>query len=65
VYFGATYDLTEHDVTNAEDLIKQHKVLITSMMIKPAIALCALKIGRKNNRKNQTFNLMFLFQFEK
>lgn len=49
VNFGATLKLSEHDIDKAEDLIKQSKVLITSMVVKGDTALRSLKIAKKHN----------------
>ncbi len=60
--FGATLQLTTQDLVNAEDLIKRCAILIISLVLKPDIALYALRLAKKNNRKNSRhflFNLIF------
>lgn len=54
--------MNEKDVDDAEELIKTHKILITTMMIKPNVALHALKTGKKNNRKIFINNVCSLIQ---
>ncbi|CAF0960043.1 unnamed protein product [Brachionus calyciflorus] len=49
VNFGATLELSEKDIENAEELIKKCKVLITSMVVKEKTALNSLKIAKKHN----------------
>ena len=51
VNFGATLELNEKDIDNAENLIKDSKVLVTSMVVRDKTALHALKLGKKNNCK--------------
>ena len=48
VNFGATLELGERDVENAEEAIKQSHVLVTSQMVKHA-SLSALKMAKKHN----------------
>ena len=49
VNFGATLELNESDVNNAEETIKTSKILYTSMMVNEATALHALKLAKKHN----------------
>lgn len=49
VNFGATFQLSTRDLDNAEELIKKCQILITSLVLKPDIALYALKLAKKNN----------------
>lgn len=52
VNFGATFELTASDLDNAEQLISKCKILITSLVLKPEIALYALKLAKKNKCKS-------------
>lgn len=49
VNFGATLQLDEQDIDKAEELIRQSKVLITSMVVKGTTALHSLKLAKKHN----------------
>ena len=54
--FGATLELTTQDLDNAEDLIKRCDILITSLVLKPEIALYALKLAKNNDCKVKKLN---------
>ena len=48
VNFGATFELREEDVQNAEEAIRKSKLLVTTMMVKNA-TLAALKLAKKKH----------------
>ena len=49
VNYGATLDLSEVDLDNAEETIKNSNILITTMMVPEKTALYALKLAKNNN----------------
>ncbi len=49
VNFGATLELSEKDLDNAEEAIKSSKVLVTSRVINEATALYSLKMAKKHD----------------
>jgi hypothetical protein len=51
VNFGATLELNEKDLDNAEDAIKSSKVLVTSRVINESTALYSLKMAKRHGRK--------------
>jgi ribokinase len=62
--FGAIYELTIDDLDRAEVIIKNSKFLLTSLMIKPEVALHALKLAKKHNCIYIKFNsLYFIIYF--
>lgn len=65
VNFGATLKLSEQDIDRAEDLIKQCKVLITSMVVKGATALHSLKIAKKHDCKILKLFKIFFLKFNR
>ena len=60
VNFGATLELNEADLVNAETAIEQSKIMITSLVVKETTALNALKLAKKHSRKSHLF---FKFYF--
>lgn len=55
VNFGATLELNEKDLDNAEESIRSCKVLVTSRVIKESTALYSLKLAKKHDCKPQNF----------
>lgn len=62
VNFGATLELNEADIENAEGLIKQAKILITTMVVRPETSLHALKVAKRHGRKFDLYLVFIDFQ---
>jgi ribokinase len=56
--FGATHALTTSDLDRAEEVIKNSKVLVTSMVLKSEIALYSLKMAKKHDCKSIKINFL-------
>jgi len=48
VNFGATLELSVADINNAEEAVKNSKILVTTRMIREETALHALKLGKQH-----------------